>query len=362
MTCALNGQAEKEGKVLGSDSCSTSGCHGGGGLDRGRGAHGIWNTYDPHSKSAETLKNAMSRAIVRQMGHEDATVEKSCTICHAPNKQVDLSLFVEKPPVHDLESVSCANCHGGAEKWLLSHTRDRKDFSMDALAQLGMKRLETSYQRANSCVACHQNLSDELVKANHPPLAFELDGMLLAQGKHWREEESFSHAETWLVGQAVALREVAAQAVREPSDVREAEIEAIREIIKTAGTSLVGSGQDLVVEADEYAKRISGKPIDAGQTRAILNRLVGNREPFAGSTFKKMSEEKRKMAKGYYAGRLVLALDRLNEALAKSAEKGPIPEPVMKKLFEAAKPPLAFDDEVSDYFLKMLEAAAKGIQ
>jgi hypothetical protein len=358
MTCAVNGQIQKDGKVLGSDSCSTSGCHGGGGLNRG--AHGIWNTYDPHSKSSETLKSAMSRAMVRQLGQEDATVEKSCTICHAPNKQVDASLFAGKPLEQDLESVSCANCHGGAEKWLLSHTRE--DFPKDALAQLGMKRLDTSYQRANSCVACHQNLSDELVKANHPPLAFELDGMLLAQGKHWREEDSFSHAETWLVGQAVALREAAAQAVREPGEGRDAEIEAIRELIKTAGTSLVGSGQDLVVEADEYAKRISGKPIDAGQTRAILNRLVGNREPFAGSAFEKVSEEKRMMARGYYAGRLVLALDRLNEALANGAAKGPVPEQAMKDLMDAVKTPVAFDEEISNHFLEKLDAAAKGIQ
>lgn len=344
------GEPSPHGKILGSGSCSTTGCHGGAGPNRG--AFTLWKTYDPHTKSAATLGNGRSRAMATQLGIENPSESKTCTICHDPNQQISPSMFADPADREkEIGSISCANCHGAASNWLLSHTR--RDYPKDVLARLGMRQLGSAYQRANNCVACHQNLSDKLVGAKHPPLVFELDGLLVAEPKHWRENENFSHTQTWLVGQAVALREAAAQAVREPSERRSAEIEAIKSLLKSSGTAIEGSGEKLVHDADIYAKRISSSPINAGQTRAILGRLLSNREPFQIGSFESLSDEYRMWAIGFYAERLALAIDRLNEAGAK------IPDTPINALFDASKPPKGFNADAAEIFVRKLEAVAK---
>ena len=72
----------------------------------------------------------------------------------------------------------------------------------------GMRDLRSFYVRANTCVACHQNLDADIIKAGHPELTFELDGQSVAEPKHWRDDDPSSGLRAWLVGQAVALREM----------------------------------------------------------------------------------------------------------------------------------------------------------
>jgi hypothetical protein len=320
----------------------------------------MWKNYDPHTVSAATLGNGRSRAMAAQLGIENAEESKSCIVCHAPNRQVDPSMFASTAKRdEELKSVSCANCHGGAENWILSHTRP--EYPRDALAKLGMRQLGSAYQRANNCVACHQNLSDELVGAKHPPLVFELDGLLVAEPKHWREEKGFSNTRTWLVGQAVALREAAAQSVSEPGARRDAEIGAMKELLKAAGANFLGTGQVLVEEADEYAKKVSSGPADSGQARAILIRLLRNRVPFEADAFGAVDKEYRMWATGCYAERLVLSIDRLNEAVENSGEGKPIDDDPLNDLFDAAKPPKAFDAAVSGAFVRKLDIVAESI-
>lgn len=334
----------------------TSGCHGGAGLDRG--AYTIFKRFDPHFEASATLSNGRSKAMARQLGLENAAESKSCTICHSPMSQVPESKLAAPPEGHQVDSgVSCASCHGPAENWLLSHTRP--DYPKDALARLGMRQLGSAYQRANNCVACHQNLSDQLVDAKHPTLVFELDGLLVAEPKHWREGEGFSSAQTWLVGQAVTLRETAAQANREPGERRTAEIEAIKALLKATGTGWEESGKDLVRSADDYAKRISGAPMRREQSRAILSKLIANRAPFQSDAFGGVAGEYRSWSIGYYAERLTLAIDRLNESLVASGQQGGIAKDVLKELFDAAKPPESFDSVAADEFVRKLDRVAK---
>jgi hypothetical protein len=355
-------EPESPFKVLAPDSCATSGCHGGAGLNRG--AYHIWREYDPHFQSAATLANGQSRALAEKMGIGDPKVSASCTVCHAPMQQVDPAIFVdtltEKERNECGNHVSCANCHGAAEKWLLSHTRPRSEFPKDALARLGMRPLETAYERANNCVACHQNLGNDLVEAKHPPLVFELDGLLVAQPKHWREADGFSHGRTWLVGQAVALREVASLESREPAEGRRAEIEAIRALLRTTGTNWNDAKDDLVRRADDYAKRISSEPMGADKERALLKKLIHERAPFQPDAFGEVTPEFRFLVIGHYAERLALAIDRLNEAPAGAQQKKPIAEGAMAGLFETAKPPKSFDQASVDRFVQKLDAIAAG--
>lgn len=334
----------------------TSGCHGGAGLDRG--AYNIWKRYDPHFNASATLTNGRSKAMARQLGIENAAESQSCTICHSPMHQLTpagAAASVEDVKVDS--GVSCANCHGPSDKWLLSHTRP--DYPKDALARLGMRQLATAYQRANQCVACHQNLSDELVDARHPALVFELDGQLVGEPKHWREEKGFSNAKTWLVGQAVALREAAAQAKRQPGERRTAEIEAMKALLKATGSGWDDSGGDLVRSADEYAKRISSAPMNDGQSSAILSKLLGERAPFQPDFFSVVAQKYRPWAIGYYAERLTLAVDRLNQSHIVSGKQKVIAKDAMDELFDAAKPPESFDDSTAKDFVIKLDRVEK---
>ncbi|MEO8615354.1 MAG: multiheme c-type cytochrome [Luteolibacter sp.] len=343
-------------KVLGSQTCMTSGCHGGAGP--GRGAYNIFSRFDPHFNASATLTNGRAKAMARQIGVENAAESKSCTICHSPMSQLSSSSLAAPPQGHSAESgVSCASCHGPADNWLLSHTR--LDYPKDALARLGMRQLGNAYQRANNCVACHQNLSDELVKAKHPALVFELDGLLVAEPKHWREEEGFSNIKTWLVGQAVALREAAAQANREPGERRTAEIEAIKALLNATETGWDDSRKDLVRSADEYAKRISSAAMGREQSRGMLDKLIGNRTPFQPDAFGRVAKEYRTWSIGYYAERLTLAIDRLNESLVVSGQQAMIAQEPLKELFDAAKPPESFDDATVEEFIDKLGRVAK---
>ena len=292
--------------------------------------------------------------MARQLGIDNPAESKSCTICHSPMSLVPAARLVAPPDGHQVDSgVSCANCHGPEENWLLSHTRP--EFPKDALARLGMRQLGSAYQRANNCVACHQNLSDELVLAKHPPLVFELDGLLVAEPKHWREAEEFSNAKTWLVGQAVALREAAAQAAREPGGRRTAEVEALRALLQATGTGWDDTREDLVRGADDYAKRISGAAMSPEQARGILFKLLGDRAPFQSDAFGRVDREYHPWATGYYAERLTLAMDRLNESLVASGKQGGIGKEQLKELFDAAKPPESFDAAAIGEFVRKLD-------
>lgn len=373
------GEPTGESRVLGADSCSTSGCHGGAGLNRG--AYHLWKRSDPHLHAPATLTNGQSAAMAQKMGLPDASAAVSCTVCHAPMKNVPPSLFM---PGYDQKSAdkdfSCANCHGGSEHWLLSHTRP--EYPRAALEKLGMRPLGSAYQRANACVACHQNLSDALMKANHPPLIFELDGLLVEQPKHWREDADFSHAKTWLVGQAVALRECEAQALRaavarsgagwagdvalrdsveqalrEPGEERKAEIEAIQELLSATGLGWTREAKtDLVKAADDFAQKMSAAPMSHAQTRASLQALLRHRKPFEIGAFASVAAEHRMRAVGHYAERLALALDRLNQALIAAGEKAAFPEQALNELFKAAPPAKSFDADIAENFVRKLDS------
>ena len=75
----------------------------------------------------------------------------------------------------------------------------------------GLRDLTVLYNRANTCVACHQALDPQLLEAGHPELLFELGGQTAAMPRHWREKDTNTHAIAWFTGQAAALRELTAQ-------------------------------------------------------------------------------------------------------------------------------------------------------
>ncbi len=203
------GEARAAGKFVGMSSCSSSSCHGGAAAKRDECV--IWAKSDFHSRAFATLTTARSERMAEVLGIDSPVKNSSCTSCHAPLQTV--SATDRKTKLDITAGVSCENCHAPAENWLLSHTRP--DFTHADRVNAGMRDLKNLYVRANSCVACHQNVPSNILAAGHPELIFELDGQAVSEPKHWREKTNWNGAQAWLVGQAVALREMSWKLARE---------------------------------------------------------------------------------------------------------------------------------------------------
>ena len=203
---------ETSAKFLVANSCANSSCHGGGGQNQNQFL--VWSLKDFHSqRPAATLMTARAKQIADALQIKDATADARCTTCHAPLHEVPENWRGEDFKAS--EGVSCESCHGAAENWLRSHTRT--DYTRADRTAVGMRDLQNLYVRANTCVACHQNVDADILKAGHPELIFELDGQSVAEPKHWSAEKNGNGAQAWLVGQAVALREMSWQLAQEKS-------------------------------------------------------------------------------------------------------------------------------------------------
>ena len=199
-------------KFLGANSCASTSCHGGGGANQNQFL--TWSLKDFHSqRPAATLTTARSKQIADALQIKDPTADARCTSCHMPLHEVPENLRGDY--FNATEGVSCESCHGPAGSWIRSHTRT--DYTRADRTTAGMRDLQNLYVRANTCVACHQVVSPPLLQAGHPELIFELDGQSVAEPKHWSAGKNGSGAQAWLVGQAVALREMSWELAGEKS-------------------------------------------------------------------------------------------------------------------------------------------------
>ena len=313
-------------RFLGAASCASSGCHGGGGQAQNQSL--VWSLRDSHSQRAfATLTTARAKQIADGLQIKDPTTDGRCTSCHAPLSEVPTVLRGEAFKVN--EGVSCESCHGPAEGWLRSHTR--LDYSHADRVFAGMRDLENLYGRANNCVACHQTVEVSLLKAGHPELIFELDGQSVSQPKHWREKADWNGAQSWFVGQAVALRELSWQLLREPepNEKLTARWSALLWLLqKLDGLDSEFSGlsplsaepseqnfRATLTASDDLAKRVAGSLWTDEMSRRALAAVAA-----AGGDFQQANVGVQFQARR--AERLVLALDRLL-----AANRQPQPNP-----------------------------------
>ena len=255
-----------------------------------------------------------------------------CTACHAPFQSVPASARADS--VRASESVSCENCHGPAQAWLRSHTRP--DLAHEDRVHAGLRDLKNLYVRANSCIACHQTVETELLAAGHPELIFELDGQTVSEPKHWREEKNFFGAQAWLVGQAVALREMSWQISREkkPNEKLQARWNGLRWLLQKVDAlnpnfpSLrkISTAGDAQKSSDKLAQRAAELKWTAELSRKCLRQLAVTFPDFRDKNVSQEIQARR-------AERLVLALDRLTiSANGKSSL-----EPELNQLFKLAQ-------------------------
>lgn len=339
--------AETSAKFLGANSCASSSCHGGGGAKQNQFL--VWSLKDFHSeRPVATLATARSKQIADALQITDPTTEPRCTSCHAPLNGVPEILRGDYFRVS--EGVSCESCHGPAENWLRSHTRT--DYSHADRTAAGMRDLQNLYVRANTCVACHQNVATDILNAGHPQLIFELEGQSVAEPKHWTAEKNGNGAQAWLVGQAVALRELSWQIAQQKA-ATEGQIQRLRALVwivakgHSAEASLPESptveSQPSASDCAELQKWSDQTALAAAQiewspalTKKLLRLLADSWSDFGQPTIP---------ASARYAERLVLALDRLVAALPELQHNQPL-QAALNKLFKLAQSVPDFDPKV----------------
>jgi len=336
---------ETGGVFVGSIGCKSSSCHGGAGPKRNQ--YITWSRNDFHTKAYAVLLNARSERIAEGLGISAAPSSARCTVCHSPFQSVAPSRLLGT--AHPDEGVSCETCHGAAGGWLRGHTRP--DWNYNTRVAAGMRDLRNLYGRANACVACHQNLAPDLLKAGHPDLFFELDGQSVAEPKHWQDKEPWNGLREWLTGQAVALREMSAALASEPqtdafSVVRWDGLAWLCATATSAASipspvsppSATPERSDFLnmqTQADALARRASTSNWSDGSARALLVALASADAEFAA---KGVAPQ----VLGQRAKRLVLALDRLANALKNHGTPMNI-DSELNQLFQDVKTLDAFD-------------------
>jgi hypothetical protein len=296
---------EAQPKFLGSQSCSASSCHGGAGEKSKQ--YTIWSTHDfHHVRPYATLETARSERLAEVLKIGNATTSARCTVCHAPFATVPGERLGHNAAVAD--GISCEGCHGPAENWIRSHTRP--DYTHADRVAAGMRDLNNLYVRANTCVACHQNIDPEIRAAGHPELIFEMDGQSVTMPRHWREKSAGSQA--WLVGQTVAAREMSWQLANQTSPDRVL-------VERWSGLLWVLSCQEPLTanlispshqdfeqareSCDYFAKQFAAGELTVDPVKAV-SWLANTSHTFTDKSVSKSLLSRR-------AERLVLALDRL---------------------------------------------------
>lgn len=200
-------------KHLGVASCSNSVCHGASQPFRDsnvlQNEFAIWQEFDPHAKSYQTLASKASQDIARKLGIGEPTGAKICLDCHADSVAADNR--GERFQLTD--GVGCESCHGGSELWLNAHA-DRSVSHADNVAK-GMFPTDQPVDRARLCLSCHMGTKDRMIThrimgAGHPRLSFELDTFTWLHphykiGEAWTKRKGeWNGVRDWAVGQGVA--------------------------------------------------------------------------------------------------------------------------------------------------------------
>ena len=350
---------ESGAQFVGSQGCKSSSCHGGAGPKRSQ--YFTWSQKDYHTKAFAVLLNSRSERIAESLGIAAAQNSARCTVCHSPFQSVAPARLA--PTARPDEGVSCESCHGAAGGWLRGHTR--KDWTYNTRVGAGMRDLRSIYVRATACAACHQNLAPELLKAGHPDLFFELDSQSVAQPKHWKDDDSWSGLREWLTGQAVALREMSWALASDPqgdewSNARwnglawlcatATNAAALTSpISQPAATPARSDFTSMQAQADALARRASVSNWSESAARNLLTALAATDAEFSGARSAPVAAQR--------ARRLVLALDRLVNALNQNRGFKLKVEPELNQLFQDVRTLDPFDSAQFGLHLKAFREA-----
>ncbi len=343
-------------RFTGEPSCASSSCHGGG---TGKDQCIIWQKKDVHTSAPAILGATRSAQIAKSLGITDATKDVRCTVCHNPLQSLPAPRFAPSEKEMRDKGVSCETCHGPAEGWLRFHTR--LDITHEQRMGAGMREMRSLYDRANVCVACHLNVSAELVGAGHPEMFFELDGQSGAQPPHWKDRENdvWEGPRAWLVGQAVDLRELSWRLASTPADTKlAARVKGLHWLLEQVplGTANLREGdasnpKGIQAGADRLAHAATREKWSKDSASALMLKLAQANEAFRDASVP-VDEQLRR------AQVLALALDRLWTALkANQAVPQKTLEDSLKLVAGLAKEQGGFDAQKFAGALQQVEVA-----
>lgn len=214
MATTLNAQElpyRAQNEHLGVASCASSVCHGA--VTKNKhffvpmNEYMLWSRYDRHSKAYETLLSVESQHIAHKLGLKNAHQAPLCLDCHSDYIPENL----KGPQYHVEDGIGCEACHGGAERWLSTHTAENSNHQ-DNLAQ-GMYPTDQTPARAELCLSCHYGNEDKfathrIMGAGHPRLSFELETFSSLLPPHYELDQDYAdrkripaNGELWTVGQ-----------------------------------------------------------------------------------------------------------------------------------------------------------------
>jgi len=296
-----------------------------------------WSRHDFHSRAYATLVTPRSTRMAESLGISSATASARCTTCHAPYESIPAARLATTVQVS--EGVSCEHCHNAAETWLRGHTRP--DWSYADRIHAGLRDLRSAYVRANTCVACHQVIDADLLKAGHPELTFELDGQTASESRHWTEKGAWFGPKAWLVGQAAALREISLQLAHSDKpdpglvDQQQALVWLLQQVPSmNFGTPTDAQPSATATWSDQLARTLSGRDWPFAMTIDSLKALAATSGSFEDGHVSVRAQESR-------AERLVLALDRLSQSASGSVSQAG--QDVLSALFTAVQNRDQFD-------------------
>ncbi len=201
-------------KSLGVLTCASSLCHGSIAAWNGspvlQNEYVVWSRLDKHAGAYKLLSNSLSKKMASKLSLPSPAHEsKVCLDCHAHNP------VQSAPEHHTSDGVSCEACHGGAERWIGTHTEPGNSHAKN-LAK-GMYPSAQPEARAKLCLSCHSGNADKYVThrmmaAGHPRLSFEANTFTSLQPAHFKVDVDYVQrkgsvvgANIWAVGQAVAV-------------------------------------------------------------------------------------------------------------------------------------------------------------
>ena len=204
------------------------------------------------------------------------------------------------------------------------------------------------------------------MKAGHPELVFELDGQSVTEPKHWSAEKSGNGAQAWLVGQAVALRELSWQMTKEHPltelSQRMTETNLLQRIYalswllrkateeQLSPTTMMEDFEAWQRNADKLAREKSEIIWTEQMNHECLARLAGTSGDFLKDTVPTLLQARR-------AERLVLALDRLL-----AAENNHKADAQLNQLFKLAQSIPDFDPKQFAAALEKFSAVISGTE
>ena len=180
-----------DNKHMGVASCATSVCHGKAAPAKGPDVHvqlneyTLWSKNDRHALAFKRLLESPALKIGAKLGIDNPSASKLCVGCHA-DTQSDNATGSTKFRQND--GVGCEACHGGADKWLDSHSQLNATHRENVAH--GMYPTEQPLERAKICLSCHIGAKDRyathvIMGAGHPRLLFELNSFSEDQPRHY---------------------------------------------------------------------------------------------------------------------------------------------------------------------------------